>query len=304
MAEDCIDGIGNTGKITSCSAEFKEVAGLIILKAVADDGTENKIDADDVIDDAYILAAINNPDPSKRWYPINDINLFESTRAEPVYEELENGTREFLKEGARSATFQIRKVSAAYLGQIKACPCEELAFYLIDINGKIRGKVKTKTGQDLYPIRMQPSTFYAGLVFATATANEYINGQFQFELSEDDALLRVYNSTLVEVDLLTVKGLLDIYPTFSNITTTGFKVKLASVFSDGDKYNASGLVVGDFTLTADGTPVVITSVTETPAKSGTYVFVIPNTLTTKVKVLTPTKNGYDFTPVVNESFTA
>lgn len=303
MAEDCTTGMGNTGYIAACSSEFKNVYGVIIQKTYADDGSENKIDANEVLDEAYLTAQINHADPSKRWYPLAAVNAFESVRAEPVYEELANGSREFIKQGTRNVSFQIRSQSSAYLGQIQACPCEELSFYFIDSKGKLRGIVKSKTSQDFYPIKMQASSLYSGLVFATDTTNEHITVQFQFQLTEDDSLLRVYNDVLVEGSLLSLKGLLDIYPVFTAVTTTGFTVKLASIYSQGNKYNASGLLIGDFSLKGNGSPIVITSVTETPAFSGTYVFVIPTTLTSVSKVLTPTKAGYDFSQVVSTPFT-
>ena len=118
---------------------------------------------------------------------------------------------------------------------------------------------------------------------------------------------KVTNDELVESSLLTAKGLLDVYATFTGVTTTGFTVKLSTLFTKGDKLNASGLIAADFALKGDGTPIVITSVTETLGAdgtgSGTYVFVIPTTLTSVVKQLIPTKVGFDFAPVVAKTFT-
>lgn len=308
MADDCLDGIGNTGSIAVCSSQFKYVAGMILMHSFAADGTENKIDADELLDDAYLTAAINDPDPTKRWYPLaTPFNAFTSERADPVFEELDNGSREFIKQGVRTVNFQIREQSTIYLGQLQACPCEQLSFFLIDAQGKLMGVVKSKFGQDLYPIKMQPSSLYSAYIFGTATTNEHLTVSFQFALAENDALLRVYNDELVEGSLLNLKGLLDVSPTFSNIAATGFKVKLATIFSKGNKYNASGLLVGDFTLTGNGAPIVITSVVETPnadgTGSGTYTFVIPTTATSVVKVLTPDKAGFDFAPVIASPFT-
>jgi len=303
-AEECLTGIGNTGYLKVCGSNFKDVAGIIVTYAYANDGTENKIAANEVLDDAFLTAQINQTDASKRWYPIaTPLNAFESTRSESTFEELDNGSREFIKQGARTVNFQVRGQSTIYLGQLKACECDELAFYLIDSQGKLMGIVKTKEGQDLYPIKMQPSSLDSNYIFASSTTNEYLTVSFQFGLKENDALLRVYNDSLVEGGLLSLKGLLDVYSTFTSVTTTGFTAKLATLFTQGDKYNASGLVLADFTLTGNGSPIVITSVTETPALSGTYVFVIPSTLTTVVKKLTPVKAGFDFAPVIAKTFT-
>ena len=303
MADVCKEGIGNTGFAKVCDASFKAVRGMIVVNTFAGDGTENFIEADTVLDDAFLTAQINETDPTKRWYPIQAIEAFDSTRAEPTNEELPSGAIEFIKQGARSASFQIRRQDARYLGQITVCPCVELSFYLIDSDGKLMGMVKTVDGQDLYPIKMQPSSYYAGFVFGNETANQHLTVNFQFALDENDALLRVYNDELVESSLLAAKGLLDVYATFTGVTTTGFTAKLSTLFTKGDKFNASGLIAADFVLKGDGTPIVITSVTETPAASGTYVFVIPITLTSVVKQLIPTKVGFDFAPVIAKTFT-
>lgn len=307
---DCTTGIGNTGFLKACGSQFKDVAGMIIVPTFADDGTENKIDADEVLDDAYLTAKINETDPSKRWYPLaTPFNAFESTRADPTYEELDNGSREFVKQGARTVNFQVRGQSTIYLGQIKACPCEELSFFLIDSAGKLMGIVKSKESQDLYPIKMQPSSLYSAYIFATPGTNEYLTVSFQFALAEDDSLLRVYNDQLVEGSLLSLKGLLDVYATYTNVTTTGFTAKLATLFSQGNKYNASGLVAGDFALynVTGSAPIAITSVDEIinpdGSGSGSYNFVIAATPTAEVKRLTPTKAGFDFAPTIAKTFT-
>ena len=310
MAEECLTGIGNTGFLKACGSQFKDVAGMIIVPTFADDGTENKIDADEVLDDAFLTARINETDPSKRWYPLaTPFNAFESTRADPTYVELDNGSREFVKQGARTVNFQVRGQSTIYLGQIKACPCDKLSFYLIDSAGKLMGIVKSKEDQDLYPIKMQPSSLYSAYIFATAADNEYLTVSFQFELGEDDSLLRVYNDSLVEGNLKGLKGLLDVYPTFTNVTTGGFTVKLATLFTQGNKYNVSGLVAADFALynVTDSASIAITSVAEVinanGSGSGTYNFVIATTPTPEVKRLTPTKAGFDFAPVIAKTFT-
>ena len=308
MAEDCLNGIGNTGFLKACGSQFKDVAGMIIVPTFADDGTENHIDANEVLDDAFLAAQINETDPSKRWYPLaTPFNAFESTRADPTYEELDNGSREFVKQGARTVNFQVRGQSTIYLGQIKACPCEELSFYLIDSAGKLMGIVKDVDSSDLYPIKMQPSSLYSAYIFATPGSNEHLTVSFQFALNEEDSLLRVYDDSLVESGLLALKGLLDVSATFSAVTTTSFTVKLSTLFTIGNKYNASGLVAADFVLKGNGTPIVITSVTEVinpdGSGSGTYNFVIPSTLTSVVKQLIPTKAGFDFAKVIAKTFT-
>lgn len=56
MAENCKEGFGNTGFAKVCDASSKAVRGIIVVPTFADDGTENHIEADTVLDDAFLTA--------------------------------------------------------------------------------------------------------------------------------------------------------------------------------------------------------------------------------------------------------
>ena len=306
---DCLTGFGNTGFYETCDSNFKVMRGAFILKTTDDDGDLNLIPYGTEIDQAYLDARINDPDPSTRWYPVMDIEEAVSARAEATFYTAGSGAKEFVKQGARDLSFEIRKQGSEYLGQIKACSCEALSFFAVDAEGKIRGKILDKTNpeSDLYPIKIQPNSFDSQLIVATEDNPEHLLVTWQYGLNEKDELLRVYPSGLVTADILGAKGLIDAFLTVSAVTTTQFTAKLTTLYSTNvggvDKFNVSGLVAADFDLydVTAGAPVVITSVVE--STPGTYVFTIPVTPTANVKRLTPDKMGFDFGQVVAKTFT-
>ena len=75
MAEicSCETVMGNTG-LPSCYKALTLATGIFMTPTYGNDGTKNVIDTTDTIDDAYILAAINNADQSKRWFPLQKLN--------------------------------------------------------------------------------------------------------------------------------------------------------------------------------------------------------------------------------------
>ncbi len=302
MAKEICSGFGNTGYYENCESNFKVMRGIIFTPTFDGSGVLNKVAAGTEIDEDYLSDQINEADPLKRWYPVMGIEAVAAERADPILFTNPSGAIEFVKDGVKTVNFEVRRLGSEYLGVLKACGCSKTSFFSIDADNKIRGKITAvNVASDFYPVKMQPGSFYSKLIDATEENPEHILVSFQYGITEKDENLRVYPTSLTTADFLGSIGLIDVYSAYTVVTTTGFVADLTTRFTDGDEFKPEGLLVGDFALTADGTPVVITSVAEnTPGK---YTFVIPTTLTTKVKVLTPTKDGYDFKNVVANSFT-
>lgn len=301
---DCGTGFGNTGTYPACTG-FKAIRGCIVVPTTATDGTPNVIPQGTVIDDAYLAERLNDVDPSKRWYPLGGTEAATSVREDPTYFTNPSGALEFVKQGIRKLEFQLRQKGSEFLGQIKPCSCDQLSFFAIDIDGNIRGLISQIPATDFYPTPIQPASFYASLVDATETEPEHLAVQFQYQLNVDDSLLRLYPSQLIQTQLLNAVGLIDAFVAFSNMTTTGFKAALTTLYSNGtNKYNVTGLLVGAFALydVTASAAITITSVVESAPGSGIYTFVIPTTATGHVLKLTPTSAGFDFKNVIATTF--
>lgn len=303
--EGC-NGFGNTGYYTTCDSNFKAMRGMFITPTYDSDGVLNMIEAGTLIDAAYLTARLNDTDTSKRWYPLMGVEAATSERADPTFFDNPSGAAEFVKQGVRNLSYELRKRGPEFLGQISACVCSEYSVYFIDLDGKLRGMI-TAVGvdSDFFPVKIQPASFYPSLVQATEDNPEHLLVKFQYGLTEKDELLRTYPDGLITADLLAAKGLVDVYAAFSTITATGFVVDLTTRYTNGNKAKVTGLIAGDFTLedVTDSSSISITTVTESLTTPGKYTFVHASTTTSKVKMLSATKPGYDFTPVEATTFT-
>jgi hypothetical protein len=300
--ESC-NGFGNTGFYQNCDSNFKVMRGLYIVSRYDGDGVKNKIAAGTEITAAYLTARLNDADKAKRWYPVTQLENTTEERADPTLFTNPSGATEFVKDGVKTFATELRRRGAEFKGQIEACECNELAFFAIDIDGRLRGLIESieDGSPDFFPIPIQPGSFFSKLVGATEDNPEHLTVSFQYELTVKDSLLRIYPSSLTTADLLNAKGLYDVFSDITDIAQTGFTATLRTIYSDGDKYRPAGLVAGDFALynVTDSAAVAITSVTET--SNGVYVFVFASQTVADVLRLTPTKNGYDFSEVVENT---
>ncbi len=296
---DGCNGFGNTGYYQNCDSNFKALRGIFAMSTFDADGEKNKVEAGTEIDADFLADKLNEADPLKRWYPLMPIEAAAGERADPTLFTNPSGSIEFVKDGVKNLSFELRRRGAEFKGQIDACPCAELSFFGVDAAGKLRGLITgVNENSDFFPIPIQPGSFYSKLVDATEENPEHLLVNFQWELTVKDSLLRVYPTNLVTAELLSAKGLYDVFAAYSDISTLGFTADFSTLYTDGDKYKPEGLLIADFDLHNDTDPadVVITSVTET--SPGVYVFVMPAQTALDSLTLTPTKLGFDFSEVV------
>jgi hypothetical protein len=168
-----------------------------------------------------------------------------------------------------------------------------MGYFQIDLKGNIIGDGSV-AGQ-LRPFLIERSTFKT--LYKPATDTEVQNIMFSFSLSNLmlDENINFIPSTSIAVNPLTLEALRTINcSTASSITTTGFVVSLSYVYGTAFvNVPLVGAVVGDFDLynVTDASAVVITSVTENP--DGTYTFVIPAQTVADVLTLDLDKTGFE-----------
>jgi hypothetical protein len=296
--ESC-NGFGNTGFYQNCDSNFKVMRGLFIVSTLDGDGVKNKIPAGTLIDAAYLTARLNDADPLKRWYPIPELENVVEDRADPTIFTNPSGAKEFVKDGVKDFGAELRRRGAEFKGQIEACDCNQLSFFAVDVDGRLRGLIEDKTdgSPDFFPIPIQPGSFFSKLVAATEENPEHLMFNFQYEITVKDSLLRIYPGSLTTADLLAARGLFDVFGEASSISTTDFTMSLRTIYTDGDKYRPTGLVAGDMTLynVTNSAAVAIASVTED--SPGVYDVNFAAQTSGDVLRLTITKNGFDFTAV-------
>jgi hypothetical protein len=276
---------------------------LFVTPTYDSDGVKNKIAAGTEINDAFLTARLNDSDKTKRWYPIPQLENTVEERADPTLFTNPSGAIEFVKDGVKSFSSELRRRGAEFKGQIETCECNELSFYAVDIDGRLRGLIESieDGSPDFFPIPIQPGSFYSKMVAATEDNPEHLTFNFQYEITVKDSLLRIYPGSLTTADLLGARGLFDVFSDVSDESTTTFTLDLRTIYTDGDNFKPTGLVAGDFALynVTDSLAVVITTVTE--SSPGVYDFVFPAQSAADVLRVTPTKNGYDFEAVVDNT---
>lgn len=288
----CNGSILNTGtpnkqRVVSSGVKF------IAVPLKADDGSFNQILASDVIDQAYLDARINDEDESKRWYPIGKFDNPEDTRADPITETFSDGASVITQQGVRTYVGWLVNFAPVYLEALNSFSCFDFGLFIIDACGALTGVV-TKDGTALRPIRVNQNSWESRYLAATPTVSAKVQLSFEFSQLVADKDMRVISEDEVTADLLNAEGLLPLKAEASSVTTTGFVAALTvdyDLFLAASQDEVPGWVAADFALEnkTTNTPIVITSVTEAP--EGTYTFVIPAQSAADVLELTNVKTS-------------
>lgn len=121
MKQICIkcDGtIKNTGKPVGLKA-FGYDAALILVPLLAADGSRNFLDLSAPDMNVELLSKLNEPDSTKRWYKIDDVQSVSSEQADSDFET--SGTKERFKvlDGIKNYNFDIWNISHEYYRQVE-----------------------------------------------------------------------------------------------------------------------------------------------------------------------------------------
>lgn len=289
----CNVGFGNTGK-ANCEPIQDVTAKLIFVRTFADDGTKNAIPVGTVVDDAFIEARINEVDVSKRWYPSRRLVAVEDVRGDNATESID-GVDYITDKGQRTFVGFSPKTDAVYLGKISQGECGQFSVFIVDKSNRIIGE-ESEDGLNLYPVAIEEGTYYTRLVKTTQSTVQKTEIGFTFSILSNDEDLRLTQAT---GDLLGSTGLLDVNATNSGESTVGFVSALALDYGYfGSEIPVVGWVLADFELynVTQDVAVVITSVTETP--DGTYTFVIPAQTAADELTLKGVKTGFELTSTI------
>lgn len=304
----CNNSLGNTG-VPGCQPLFKVAKKELYIPIYDSTGALNKVDLSIELTQAVLDAHLNNADASKRWYPTPILENYTSERGESVFDEAPSGNKDFLKSGTRSESYEIRNQAGAYKGQLEKARCFEVGKLVVDVNNSLRGMFNSPTGDGyLYPIKIDNNSFDVNYNFQIDTSVNKLVVSYDYDQTQDDSLLRMISGASIPANLLAANGLLDIYSEAAGtVTTTGFTLQLNTIFGDAAvPVPDTGLLIGDFAI-AELSPVpgavTITTVTETPALSGTYVFVIAAETIGDVLEVTPSGDGKDYTNVIANTLT-
>ena len=300
----CNESLSNTGQ-TNCQPLFRVAKKVIFVPTYDSTGALNKLAIDTLFTPSLLTAKLNHATKLSRWYPSPDLENVGGDRAESVFDTAPSGKKSFVKKGIRSMTFEIWDQGPEYLYQLEALRCPEFSIYIVDANGSIRGSVPSTEDGYLYPIKVDNVSFDAKPMFGTDTTTEKLVVQFDWEQSEDDAQLRIIASGDMTADLLNAEGLLDISIEYGAISQTSVTFTLQERFgSRANRNKLTGLVTGDIALynVTDAGAVANATFAESTSSPGTYTITYSSQTVADVIRVTPTKNGFDFTDVIADTF--
>lgn len=234
----CGTGMNNTGLVT-CIKGFKKTTGFLIVPILANDGTRNSIDLSTTID---MTAKVQHIDPSKRFYPVNDLKDVELPTAESRFETAKDGSKFKLADGIKSFKATIYEAGSMFASKLQGVSCEKYGVYLYDIDGNLRG---VKDGNLLYPVEIGGWD----AIFMDATDDNVSKIQIQFDF---DILLKIsrywiLSSTDLGVNPNDLLGLVDANITEVSSGATSTVVTITSDYGSGlDALPIVGLVTADF----------------------------------------------------------
>jgi hypothetical protein len=302
MSCSCDVSLSNTGR-PNCQPIQSVTKSIFVVQKYANDGTLNSVLTSATFNAAFFTARVNDADPSKRWYPITEIKNVTVTKADSIFENFDDASKIFIREGLKSFTGIIPKADPTFLGKIKGLRCAEFGVYVVDKDGNLIGSSTNTT--NLYPIMVDAASWNPVLVSATDTTIQKIALNYDYSIDElDENLQMILSTEITGVNLLTVEGLLDVYSTNTAVSTSSFKAKLTTSYgSIVNKQVVKGLVAADFALYNVTTSLAVTILTATESPAGTYTFTFAAQTAGNVLRLTPTKNGFDFAAVVANTHT-
>jgi hypothetical protein len=265
----------NSGIPVSLNGSIGKIVKAIFVLPFAADGTSNAIDLSDTIDAAYVTAKLNEPDPTKRWYPSDKIESIINERATSVTEAVGNLTLN-VEKGVR--TFQgvfIGTVSSSptYLKFLESLECQKVMVFYIDECGNLIGEQKTEGFLDgIYIQEKSVSSLNIPQTDSTLPKNQ-INYTID-QLVKDSRLNFVKACDITGVDLLSITGLLDvtliessIAPNLTDVTIEG-KLIYGNAKTKLDYIGATD--PSDWVVNNTTTPSTITVLTVTESPEGTY----------------------------------
>lgn len=294
-AENCdiTLGVGNTGSTAQPISTLLNTLWFQLMESL--DGTLNAIPYAGSLDQSTLDALINNPDVTKRIYPLGPFKNVVNERGESTFEEFDDATKVKIRKGIRNILGWIIEQSPEYLKKINKFGCDPFGFYIIDdcenfiFDGSVAGEAR--------PIRADEKSVDNNLLFASGSTVQKIQVSFDWHKSSKDENLKLLTKAdWSGADLLGAKGLVDVFGiNVTGLTITTFTIDLVACFGSAKSpFKFKGFLIGDFEIFNETDDAVVAIITLTEAPDGTYTFTFV-TQTGDNLELRYSKDGFDDT---------
>jgi len=270
---NCKGRIGNTGY--PGVKPFGVTSGLYMMPILANDGTRNGIDltSNDLAQE--LLDAINNPDPSKRAYPFNNLRNVTFDEADPNFETADNGERFKTRNGIKTVTFEAWGVNEQYFAKVSD-NCVNFGVFLVDVCGNLKGQLE---GTKLVPRPVNQYSFYAKYMDATSDTGAKVMFSMDYSIiTTDGDQWMIPSSLLAPYSALELQGLIDV--TFDITVNSTTEIEFEANYEYGNAVNRlpwRGALLADFSLYNQTTQTAVTpsAVTESTVTPGLYTLTFP-----------------------------
>ena len=266
----CGTGLGNLG-LSSCVVNRNVTNKLFFVPVYDSTGVKNKLDLTGTINEATIIALINQSDASKRWYlsPVFE-NVVKAT-ADTTFEEAPSQRKKRIKAGKKSFSAEHWDVSPQLEGKYNEYLCGGWGVIELDIDGNIIGK---KVGTDLYPIPVDGDSFDVKYVDPTDAATSKLMVSFDYNRLMKSEELWLISADELGADLNDQDGLKDVELEFVSKTSTQVVVNATLSYGTAVQLlKVKGLLSADFTLynnTLSASHTIATVTEGTGANEGQY----------------------------------
>lgn len=284
---NCKGRIGNAGY--PGVKPFGVTSGLYMMPILANDGTRNGIDltSNDLAQE--LLDAINNPDPSKRLYPFNNLRNVTFEEADPNFETADNGERFKTRNGIKTVTFEAWGVNEQYFAKVSD-NCVNFGVFLVDVCGNVKGQLE---GDKLVPRPVNQYSFYAKYMDATSDTGAKVMFSMDYSIiTTDGDQWMIPSSLLAPYSALELQGLIDV--TFDITVNSATEIEFQANYEYGNAVNRlpwRGAALADFSLYNQTTQTSVTpsAVTESTVTPGLYTLTFPAQVTGDVVALSAFK---------------
>ena len=266
----CGTGLGNLG-LSSCVVNRNVTNKLFFVPVYDSTGVKNKLDLTGTINEATIIALINQADASKRWYlsPVFE-NVVKAT-ADTTFEEAPSQRKKRIKAGKKSFSAEHWDVAPQLEGKYNEYLCGGWGVIELDIDGNLIGK---KVGTDLYPIPVDGDSFDVKYVDPTDAATSKLMVSFDYNRLMKSEELWLISADELGADLNDQDGLKDVELKFVSKTSTQVVVNATLSYGTAVQLlKVKGLLAADFTLynnTLSASHTIATVTEGTGANEGQY----------------------------------
>lgn len=263
----CSEALQNFGTSRG-NKKFKVPVAVLLQETFNSTGELNGLDLTNPAIKAQILADLNQKDPSKRLFPIVDIDNVEPENEGAQFETMGNGKRKKTREGITTMTLTFANEASHQMFARVDAVCSHVSMYLIDSCGNLLG---VKSGNLFSGRRLDKESYNTELETPTNDAVQKIMINFDWYDRNDQKNQWLITAEEIGADFTKVRAMIDVIVNVSAVTTTGATITPKFPFGTALELDVvKGLQLSDIEVFNVTTGLAVTATALTDNQNGTY----------------------------------